>query len=95
MFIVATATFRLLYVLVILGHDRRKILHLGVTRHPIDDWLARQITDAFPWDTAPRYLQRDRDAATASGSVRAFGRWASTRSSRRHDHPGRIPMSSG
>jgi transposase InsO family protein len=41
----------------------RKILHLNVTQHPTPDWLSRQITEAFPWDTAPRYLLRDRDAA--------------------------------
>ena len=63
MVVVVTVTFQLLYVLVVLGHDRRKIIHLGVTRYPTDDWLARQITDAFPWDSAPRYLLRDRDAA--------------------------------
>src|SRR5919202_2169927 len=63
MFVVATATFQLLYVLVVLGHDRRKILHVAVTQHPTADWLARQVTEAFPWDSAPRYLLRDRDAA--------------------------------
>ena len=63
MVIVVTATFQLLYVLVVLGHDRRKIIHLGVTRQPSAGWLARQITEAFPWDSAPRYLLRDRDAA--------------------------------
>ena len=63
MFVVATATFRLLYVVVVLGHDRRKIMHFGVTAHPTQDWLARQMTEAFPWDTAPRYLLRDRDAS--------------------------------
>ena len=63
MFIVATVTFQLLYVLVVLGHDRRKIIHVAVTQHPTADWLARQITEAFPWDSAPRYLLRDRDAA--------------------------------
>ena len=63
MFVVATATFQLLYALVVLGHDRRKIIHVSVTRHPTGDWLARQITEAFPWDGAPRYLLRHRDAA--------------------------------
>jgi len=63
MFVVVTAAFRLLYVCVILSHARRKILHLNVTQHPTADWLSRQITEAFPWDTAPRYLLRDRDAA--------------------------------
>jgi hypothetical protein len=63
MFVVATATFRLLYALIVLGHDRRRIIHFGVTQNPTQVWLARQMTEAFPWDTAPRYLLRDRDAS--------------------------------
>ena len=63
MFVVVTAAFRLLYVSVILSHARRKILHLNVTQHPTAGWLSRQITEAFPWDTAPRYLLRDRDTS--------------------------------
>ena len=63
MFVVACASFRLLYVTVILGHDRRKILPTAVTEHPNAGWLSRQVTEAFPWDTAPRYLLRDRDAS--------------------------------
>jgi len=60
---VARASFRLLSVTVMLGHDRRKITHTAVTEHSTAAWLARQITEAFPWHTAPRYLLRDRDAA--------------------------------
>jgi putative transposase len=63
MFVVASASFRLLYVMIILAHDRRKIVRFDVTRKPTAGWLARQVTDAFPWDTAPRYLLRDRDAS--------------------------------
>jgi putative transposase len=63
MFVVASASFRLLYVMIILTHDRRKIVRFDVTRYPTAGWLARQVTDAFPWDTAPRYLLRDRDAS--------------------------------
>ena len=63
MFVVASASFRLLYVLIILAHDRRKIVRFDVTRHPTAGWLARQVTEAFPWDTAPRYLLRDRDSS--------------------------------
>ena len=54
MFVVATATFRLLYALIVLGHDRRRIIHFEVTQNPTQVWLARQMTEAFPWDTAPR-----------------------------------------
>ena len=58
---VPTATFRVLFVFVVLCHDRRRIVHLNVTEHPSAEWTAQQMVDAFPWDTAPRYLLRDRD----------------------------------
>jgi putative transposase len=63
MFVVVTARFQLLYALVVLDHERRKVIHFDVTRNPTQGWLARQITEAFPWDTAPRFLLRDRDAS--------------------------------
>lgn len=63
MFVVVTARFQLLYALIVLGHERQKITHFDVTQNPTQGWLARQITEAFPWDTAPRFLLRDRDAA--------------------------------
>jgi putative transposase len=66
MFVVASASFRLLYVMIILTHDRRKIVRFDVTRHPTAGWLSRQVTEAFPWDTAPRYLLRDHDASYGS-----------------------------
>ena len=61
MFVVATATCRLLYALIVLNLDRRQVVHFEVTQNPTQDWLSRQMTEAFPWDTAPRYLLRDRD----------------------------------
>jgi transposase InsO family protein len=63
MFVVATATFQLLYALIVLRHDRRAIIHFDVTENSTQVWLARQMTEAFPWDTAPGYLLRDRDAS--------------------------------
>jgi len=60
-FIVPTIGFRLLYCLVILDHARRQIVHYAVTHVPTAQWVARQITEAFPWDEAPRYLFHDRD----------------------------------
>jgi putative transposase len=63
MFVVVTARFQLLYALVVLGHERRKVTHFDVTQNPTQVWLARQITEAFPWDTTPRFLLRDRDAS--------------------------------
>jgi transposase InsO family protein len=66
MFVVASASFRLLYVVIILAHDRRNIVRTAVTENPTAAWLSRQVTEAFPWDTAPRYLLRDRDASYGS-----------------------------
>jgi len=65
-FVVASASFRLLFVMIILAHDRRKIMRTVVTENPSASWLSRQVTEAFPWDTAPRYLLRDRDASYGS-----------------------------
>jgi transposase InsO family protein len=60
-FTVPTVTFRVLFVLVILAHDRRRIVHFNVTAHPTAQWTAQQVVEAFPWKEAPRYLLRDRD----------------------------------
>jgi transposase InsO family protein len=60
--VVPTIGFRLLFVLVILRHQRRRLISLSVTRNPTAEWIAQQITEAFPWDQAPDYLIRDRDA---------------------------------
>jgi transposase InsO family protein len=51
-----------LFVLVVLAHQRRRVVHLAVTEHPTAEWTAQQIITAFPEDTAPRWLLRDRDA---------------------------------
>ena len=61
-FTVPTATFRILYVFVILHHERREIVHFNVTEHPTAQWTAQQLVEAFPFDSAPRYLLRDRDS---------------------------------
>jgi transposase InsO family protein len=62
LFTVPTASFRVLFVLVVLRHDRRRIVHLNVTAHPTAAWVAQQLREAFPFGTAPRFLIRDRDA---------------------------------
>jgi len=59
--VVPTISFRLLFVFVVLGHHRRHAIHFNVTAHPTAEWTARQIAEAFPWDSAPRYLLHDRD----------------------------------
>ncbi len=56
-FVVPTVTFRLLFVLVILAHDRRRIVHVAVTDHPTATWTAQQLRNAFPEDQAPGYLR--------------------------------------
>jgi transposase InsO family protein len=61
-FVVPTLTFRLLFAVVVLRHHRRELLHVNVTAHPTAIWTAQQIVEAFPNDTAPRYLVRDRDS---------------------------------
>ncbi len=61
-FTVPTATFRVLFVLIVLSHDRRRILHFNVTEHPTAAWTARQLLEACGLNEAPRYLLRDRDA---------------------------------
>ena len=66
-FTVPTVKFRVLFVFVVLATDRRRVLHFNVTEHPSAEWTARQIVQAFPWETAPRFLLRDRD--TIYGSV--------------------------
>jgi transposase InsO family protein len=69
-FVVPTATCRLLFVLVILAHERRRVVHVAVTDHPTAAWTAQQLREAFPWNEAPRYLIRDRDSS--------FHGWATT-----------------
>jgi hypothetical protein len=65
-FVVPTITFRLLFVFVILSHDRRRAIHFAVTTNPTAEWTARQLLEAFPWDVAPCYLLRDRDRISDS-----------------------------
>ena len=61
-FTVPTATFRVLYVFVILKHDKREVIHFNITQNPTAQWTAQQLVEAFPIDPPPRYLLRDRDA---------------------------------
>jgi putative transposase len=69
-FVVPTITFRLLFVFVVLRHDRRELIHLNVTDHPTAAWTTRQIIEAFPEETAPKYLLRDRDAVYGEAFTR-------------------------
>jgi len=60
-FVVSAIAFRILYVFLVLAHDRRRVVHFNVTEHPTAEWTAAQLVQAFPWDKAPRFLLRDRD----------------------------------
>ena len=60
-FTVSTATFRILFAFVVMRHDRRRVVHFNVTAHPTAEWTAQQVIEAFPDDTMPRFLIRDRD----------------------------------
>jgi transposase InsO family protein len=66
-------TYRLLFVLVILAHHRRRIIHVAVTAHPTAAWTAQQLREAFPEDAVPRYLVHDRDHAFAALAPTATG----------------------
>jgi len=63
LFVVPTISFKLLYGLVVMNHDRRRILHLSTTEHPSAEWIAQQVTEAVGWEFAPQYIIRDRDSA--------------------------------
>ncbi len=75
--VVPTLTFERLFAFVVLGHARRRLLWFAVTRQPTAEWLAQQITEAFPWDSAPAYLVRDNDGAYEKSSGVASDRWGS------------------
>ena len=60
-FTVSTVRFEVLFVLIILAHDRRRVVHFNITTNPTARWTGQQVTEAFPWDTAPSFLLPDRD----------------------------------
>jgi putative transposase len=71
-FVVPALTFRLLFAFIVLRHDRRELVHVNVTDHPTATWTARRLRDAFPYDSAPKYLLRDRDTIYGDDLVRAI-----------------------
>jgi transposase InsO family protein len=75
-FTVPTIRFQVLYVFLVLAHERRRIVHFNVTAHPTTEWTAKQLREAFPFDQVPRYLLRDRDCifgAEFRKDVKAMG----------------------
>ena len=69
-FVVPAITFRLLYVMIVITHERRKVIHFNITEAPTAEWTAQQVVNAFPYDTAPKYLLRDRDSSYGSVFVK-------------------------
>jgi hypothetical protein len=94
-FVIPTLYFRLLYGLLVLRHDRRRILWLGVTAHPSAEWIARQVTEACGWEDAPQYLIRDRDRVYGEASLAAFVAWAFATDQPHRDRLGRTAMPNG
>ena len=94
--VVPTIGFELLYGLVILRLERRQLVWTNVTANPTAEWIARQITEAFPWDQSPRYLIRDRDSSygtVVTRRLRAMGIWdrpITSRSPRMNGHAERL-----
>ena len=94
LFVIPTIGFKLLYGLVILRLERRRLVWINVTAHPTAEWIARQITEAFPRDEAPRYLIRDRDTMV-SRSHAGCEPWASEIGRSPHARRGRTVMLNG
>ena len=90
-FVVPTVFFRVLFVFVILSHDRRRPVHVAVTEYPTAEWVAHQLLEAFPWDSAPHYFLRDRMGATERNFTRQQAGWAFVKFSRPRNLPGKTP----
>ena len=92
-FVVPTVSFRILYVFLVLAHERRRVVHFNVTEHPTAEWAAAQLMQAFPWDTAPSCILR----TVIEFMARLSGHWQPTcrsrKCSRLPDLPGRTHMS--
>ena len=90
LFVLPTIAFHILYCLVVLRHGRRLWVSFGVTANPTAEWISRQITEAFPWNEAPRYLIRDRDTSYGAVFVRVCAPWAFGTARSRPDRPGKM-----
>jgi putative transposase len=94
-FTVPTATFRVLFVLVVLSHARRRLVHFNVTEHPTAEWTARQLLEACGLEEAPRYLIRDRDRSMVNGFRVRPRHWTFAKRSLRLARHGKTRMPSG
>src|SRR5882724_7646476 len=90
-FTVPTVRFQVLYVFLVLAHDRRRILHFGVTAHPTAEWTAQQLREAFPWPPRHAIFYWIVTASSATPSANRFRIWPSRKCCRRRDHPGNEP----
>jgi hypothetical protein len=90
-FTVPTIRFQILYVFLVLAHDRRRILHFNVTAHPTAEWTGQQLREAFPFDQIPRYLLRDRDCIFGDDFTRQVKNLKSRKRSRHLGRPGSVP----
>jgi len=95
LFVVPTIGFDLLYALVIVRLGRRDLVWTNVTANPTAEWVARQITEAFPWDEAPRYMIRTAIGSTAASSPADCAPWASGTSRLHQPRPGRMALPNG
>ena len=80
-------------MLFVVRHDRRRVLHFGVTRHPTTTWVIRQLREAFPFDEAPRYLIFDRDSTFSQAVVAAIRSFGITPSPTAYRSPWQNPVS--
>src|SRR6516162_9179462 len=94
-FTVATLRLQVLYVFIVLAHDRRRVVHFNVTQHPTAVWAAQQIIEAFKEDRAPGLCFGAATESTAIPSHRESKEWASKKFTLHHGVLGRIAMSSG
>jgi len=90
LFVLPTIAFQILYGLVIVRHGRRLWVSFGLTANPTGDWISRQVTEAFPWDHAPRYLIRDRDTSYGPVFLQRIRAWAFGTIRSHPDRPGRM-----
>ena len=92
---VPTITFKTLYVFIILSLDQRQVIHFNVTSHPTAEWTAQQLVQAFPFDTAPKYLIRDRDGIFGVDVQRAIGFLGMKEKVILDDHLGKMDTANG
>jgi hypothetical protein len=93
--VVPTLTFESLFAFLVVGHGRRQLLWFAVTRHPTAEWLAQQIVQVFPWDTAPSYLVRDNDGAYGQAFTSRVRAWGFVTARSHRGRPGRAHMLNG